>query len=401
VRLLLVHQNFPGQFRDLSISLCNHGHELRAICSSQRPHDPRILVERYSIDKREKTGIHPQTAEVDEWVVRAERVAECALKWRSQGWAPDVMLAHPGWGESLLLRQVFPASPLVVWPELWLRPEHLGINEQNESIQQLHYLRLKNWLIDGAMSDAHLAILPTKYQASTFPQRWQNKIAVVHEGIREALLETERIEQLQIDREIILAKGVPVVTFTSRNLEPMRGFPIFMRAIPELQKEDSKVQVVIVGGDNVSYSMAPEDGKTWKEVMIKELENRIDWSRVHILGRIPYEELVKLYRRSDLHVYLSNPFVLSWSVMEVMACGTAILGVDNNMMRDLIEPGKDGILWDGSSISLGKMIASQLNERDMLARIGSMGKALIVEKYREESCLRNLENLLLSLCTLY
>ena len=146
------------------------------------------------------------------------------------------MLAHPGWGEALLLRQVFPSTPLVIWPELWLRPEHMGINDANVSVNQMQYLRIKDWLIDGAMADASLAVLPTNYQASTFPQRWQNKIAVVHEGVPDSMLQLPRLQQLTIAEGITLGPDVPVVTFISRNLEPMRGFHTFMRALPNLLK---------------------------------------------------------------------------------------------------------------------------------------------------------------------
>ena len=194
---------------------------------------------------------------------------------KQRGWVPDVMLAHPGWGEALLLRQVFPSTPLVIWPELWLRPEHLGMRSDCLSVQQMQYLRIKDWLVDGAMADASLAIVPTRYQASTFPERWKKKIAVVHEGVPETLLNHPRLQQLAISESVTLTPEVPVVTFISRNLEPMRGFPTFMHALPELQKCHPSVHVVIVGGDDVSYSSAPEDGRSWRQVLLEELRSRM------------------------------------------------------------------------------------------------------------------------------
>ena len=299
MKLLLVHQNFPGQFRDLGPALCDRGHELKAIGSSKRPTDPRIEVLRYNLTLGERSGMHPHSLEVDEWIHRSEKVAEMAIVMKKQGWVPDVMLAHPGWGESLLLRQVFPSTPLVIWPELWLRPEHLGIDPTSVTVGQMLYLRIKDWLIDGAMADASLAILPTRYQASTFPQRWQNKIAVVHEGIPQAMLQLPRLQQLTIAEGVTLGPEVPVVTFISRNLEPMRGFPTFMRALPKLLAGHPTVQVVIVGGDEVSYSSAPGDGRNWRDLMLEELGERIDHKRVHLFGRMPHDQLQKLYRRSD------------------------------------------------------------------------------------------------------
>ena len=174
------------------------------------------------------------------------------------------------------------------------------------SVQQMQYLRIKDWLVDGAMADASLAIVPTRYQASTFPERWKKKIAVVHEGVPETWLNHPRLQQLAISESVTLTPEVPVVTFISRNLEPMRGFPTFMHALPELQKCHPSVHVVIVGGDDVSYSSAPEDGRSWRQVLLEELGSRIDRSRLHLFGRIPHEQLQKLYRRSNLRIPIKS-----------------------------------------------------------------------------------------------
>tara|TARA_B100000674_G_scaffold498388_1_gene536456 strand:+ start:1733 stop:2938 length:1206 start_codon:yes stop_codon:yes gene_type:complete len=394
MKLLLVHQNFPGQFRDLGPALCDRGHELKAIGSSQRPTDQRIEVLRYQHNLGERSGVHPHSLEVDEWITRSEQVANLAMKLKQRGWAPDVMLAHPGWGEALLLRQVFPSTPLVIWPELWLRPEHLGISSTGMNVGQMQYLRIKDWLIDGAMADASLAVLPTQYQASTFPARWQHKIAVVHEGVPEAMLQLPRLGQLTIANGVTLGQDVPVVTFISRNLEPMRGFPTFMRAMPSLLAHNPKVQIVIVGGDEVSYSSAPGDGRTWRDHLLEELGDRIDRNRVHLFGRMPHDQLQKLYRRSDLHVYLSKAFVLSWSLLELMACGTPVLGEANSMMEELIQPGVNGALWRGQPENLAKAILTLLEKPDQLRQWGRQAKQQLQPTYLQQHCLNQLEHLL-------
>ena len=394
MKLLLVHQNFPGQFRDLGPALCDRGHELKAIGSSQRTTDPRIEVLRYSIDLGERSGIHPHSMEVDEWIHRSEKVAHLAMGLKKRGWAPDLMLVHPGWGEALLLRQVFPSTPLVIWPELWLRPEHLGIDPADMNVGQMQYLRIKDWLIDGAMADASLAVLPTHYQASTFPERWQKKIAVVHEGVPEAMLKLPRLQQLTIAQDVTLGPDVPVVTFISRNLEPMRGFPTFMRALPTLLTNHPTVQIVIVGGNEVSYSNAPGGGRNWRDLMLEELGEKIDRKRVHLFGRIPHDQLQKLYRRSDLHVYLSKAFVLSWSLLELMACGTPVLAEANPMMEELIKPGVNGALWRGNPESLAQAILKLLQGPDQLKRWGLQAKKQLQPTYLQQHCLDQLEQLL-------
>ena len=394
MRLLLVHQNFPGQFRDLGPALCDRGHDLKAIGSSQRPSDPRIEVLRYEHQLGERTGMHPHSLEVDEWIHRSEQVANLAMELKRRGWAPDVMLAHPGWGEALLLRQVFPATPLVIWPELWLRPEHMGLDPADLNVGQMQYLRIKDWLVDGAMADAALAVVPTQYQASTFPKKWQHKIAVVHEGVPESMLQQPRLQQLTIGEGVTLGPDVPVVTFISRNLEPMRGFPTFMRSLPSLLAGHPTVHIVIVGGDEVSYSSAPGNGRSWRDLLLEELGERIDRKRVHLFGRMPHDQLQKLYRRSDLHVYLSKAFVLSWSLLELMACGTPVLAEANPMMEELIRPGVNGALWRGQPASLATAILALLQKPEQLRHWGLQAKKGLQPTYLQRHCVDQIEQLL-------
>lgn len=394
MRILLIHQNFPGQFRDIAPELCNRGHELKAIACSHRPNDARIEIMRYKHAKEDCNGIHPQTKEVDDWIKRSEKVALEALKLKKRGWAPDVILGHPGWGETLLIRDVYPASPLIVWPELWLKAEHLGQPKEELNASQILYLRIKNLILDGAMADANLAILPTHYQASTFPQRWQNKITVVHEGIQEQLMTQHRLKELTISESTKLTADTPVITFISRNLEPMRGFPTFMRALPTLLANNKNVHIVIVGGDDLSYSDGPTDKKTWREVLLTELEGQLDMRRVHLFGRIEHKELQKLYRRSNLHVYLSKAFVLSWSLLEVMASGTPVLAEANPMMEEFIEPGINGALWRGSPESLSQVMIDLLKSPERLIEWGQAGRKKIEEQYAQGNCIEQLDKII-------
>lgn len=394
MRILLVHQNIPGQFRDLAPALCDRGHELKAIGASERAMDPRIEVLRYGVEKPERQGVHRLSGEVDEWIRRAEQVAELATDLRRRGWAPDVMLAHPGWGETLLLREVFPSSPLVVWPELWLRPEHLGHGSGELSVADQLYLRVKNWLLEGAMAQAQLAILPTRYQAASFPEAWQHKIQVIHEGIDPQLCAAPRLESLCLGPGVTLEPGVPVVTFISRNLEPMRGFPTFMEALPELQRQHATVQVVVVGGDEVSYSQVGPDGRSWREVLLEKLDGQLDLSRIHFFPRIPHSELIKLYRRSDLHVYLSRPFVLSWSLIEVMACGTPILAGQNAMSAEVITPGEHGGLCADHPQALSSALVEGLKNPKRLRQWGENARRRVQAEYLRPNCLEKLIGLI-------
>ncbi|MCP9809129.1 glycosyltransferase [Cyanobium sp. HWJ4-Hawea] len=397
MRLLCVHQNFPGQFRDLAPALVERGHELKAISSSERISHPDIEILRYELPKPERSGIHQLTMEVDEWIRRSELAARQAEILRQRGWAPDVILAHPGWGESLLLRDVFPTTPQVLWPELWLQPEHMGVAPGAMGLEQKHYLRCKNSLLDAALAEADAVITPTRYQAASFPARWQGKMQLIHEGVPEAMFTLPRLASLSVGPDITLGPGLPVVSFISRNLEPMRGFPQFMRALPKLQALSREVQVVIVGGHEVSYSSAPANGQNWKHVLLEELDQQLDHTRIHWFGRMPHEELIKLYRRSDLHVYLSEAFVLSWSLTEILACGTPVLAQANPMVKELIQPGVNGALFQGSPSGLGEAMAQLLEDRSQLQSWGAAGRQQLQREFRQEHCLQVLEQLLMEL----
>jgi len=394
MRLLLIHQNFPGQFRDLAPALLERGHELKAIGCNERPTDPRVEIFRYSWKKPDLIGSHNLTAEVDEWVRRGEEVARICEALKRSGWAPDVMLAHPGWGEALFIKDVFDAVPMVIWPELWLRPEHFGISEGHSlTLEQRMYQRSKNWVTEAGMAQCDAAVLPTQYQAKTFPTSWHHKIHVIHEGVQDHLTNLPRLERLCLGSSITLKPGVPVVTFAARNLEPMRGYGQFLKAIALAQQKRPDLQTVIAGGCGSSYSGgSPIEGKTWKEIAEDELKGKLDSSRIHHVGHLAHDDLLKLFRRSDAHCYLSRSFVLSWSVLEAMACGATIIADDNPMLRELGDLGGIVHLCDArNSLSLAHTICQTIDEKKTIAT------RRINDCVTSRSCTQRFESLLLDL----
>ena len=174
----------------------------------------------------------------------------------------------------------------------------------------------------------------------------------------------------------------------------MRGFHTFMRSLPSLLANHPTVQVVIVGGDEVSYSSAPGDGRSWREHLLEELGDQLDRERVHLFGRMPHDQLQKLYRRSDLHVYVSKAFVLSWSLLELMACGTPVLAEANPMMEELVQPGINGALWRGKPESLAKAILTLLRNPNQLKTWGRQAQDKLRPTYLQRHCLDQLEKLL-------
>ncbi|MBY0444126.1 MAG: glycosyltransferase family 4 protein, partial [Burkholderiales bacterium] len=280
-------------------------------------------------------------------VLAGQAVVEVLLDLKKQGFTPDVVIAHPGWGESLFVKDVFPHARLIHYCEWYYAVEgaDAGFDPAYPlSLDDRARIRSKNALQLLALEACDLAIAPTNWQKSRFPTEYQNKIEVIHEGIDTSQAKPD------LDARFILANGRsltqqdPVLTYVARNLEPYRGFPQFMRALELVQQQHPTVQTLIVGGDEVSYGSKPKAAANWREKMLAEVNT--DPVRTHFLGRLPYQEYLKILQISSAHVYLTYPFVLSWSLLEAMACGCSIIASDTAPVREVIRHGENGMLVD-------------------------------------------------------
>jgi glycosyltransferase involved in cell wall biosynthesis len=213
---------------------------------------------------------------------------------------------------------------------------------------------------------------PTHWQHRQFPAAQRGRIVTIHDGI-----------DTDVVRPLTGPVGEPekeLITYVARNLEPYRGFHTFMRAIPEIQRRRPSARIVIVGGDEVSYSPRLPDGQTYRERLTKELDGKIDFSRVQFTGRIPYAEYVRLLQRSSVHVYLTYPFVLSWSMLEAMSAGCLVVGSRTPPVEEVIRDGENGLLTDFFSASaIAEKIdqALSMDQRPLRER----ARATVVERY--------------------
>ena len=347
MRVLLIHQNFPGQFRQLAPFLMDAGHELVAICSHRRPTGVDCRTLRYE----EPEGLHGQplsTLLAHEAMQRAPRVAQLCEQLRQEGWRPDCIAVHSGWGESLALREVWPDVPQVVWPELWVKPEHGGHGHDPTLPQDALALRLdqlgRNTLTRAALSQADHWVLPMLHQANSLPPDLQGpNLHIVHEGINTRLAAPRSDVSFQV-RGITIDRSVPTLTFVNRNLERLRGFDLFMRALPELMRAVPQLRVFIVGDNEKGYGGGHPSGRPLKEVMLEELSGQLDLERIHFMGRIPHAHLIGILQVSWVHVYLSYPFILGWSLLEAMACGCCIVGSKGMPVEEVITDGVEGVL---------------------------------------------------------
>jgi len=399
MNILLIHQNFPGQFKFLAPALVQRGHRVHAMTMQKNApaHWQGVDLVRYSAQRGTTPGVHPWVSDFETKTIRGEACFRAALQLKASGYAPDVIVAHHGWGESLFLKQVWPEAKMGIYCEFFYHPQgaDTGFDPEftNDDPGDVCRLRLKNLnnLLHFEIADAGLS--PTHWQASTFPAPFRERIAVVHDGIDTQAVAPKPAVSLGIATQsgetLRLSRADEIVTFVNRNLEPYRGYHVFMRALPALLRARPKARVLIVGGDDVSYGARPDPAKhgaaKWKDVFINEVRGQIadaDWQRVHFLGNLPYEHFIGLLQLSTVHVYLTYPFVLSWSLLEAMSAGCAIVASDTAPLREAIVDGQTGLLTDFfDAPALAQKVATLLADAAQRERLGQQARAFARDTY--------------------
>jgi len=351
--ILFIHQNFPGQFRHIAPALANHGHQVHALAITGQA-TPGVSLHSYRPSKGSSTSIHPLASEFETKVIRAEACGQAMLQLKANGLMPDLVIAHPGWGEALFVKDVWKQASLLSFLEFYYATSGTDVGFDPEFSKQGFFedarLRVKNAnnLLSLEISDFGLS--PTNWQKQSHPQWTQDRIQVIFDGVDCDILKPNPSVRLNLKREtgesFSLTSKDEIITFVNRNLEPYRGYHSFMRALPKILAARPNARVLIVGGDGVSYGAKAPEGKTWKQIFLDEVKSRIDLERVHFLGNVPYPIFTQLLQLSSCHVYLTYPFVLSWSCIEALSTGCLVIGSDTGPVREVIEHGVNGLLVD-------------------------------------------------------
>ncbi|MBN9888833.1 glycosyltransferase family 4 protein [Salipiger abyssi] len=392
MKILCIHQNFPGQYKHLAPALAAKGHEVVALTPKVKKATTwnGVTVLPYQIQGQSTRGIHPWLTDLETKLLRATSCYRAALALKKQGYAPDVILAHHGWGESLFLKDVWPQAPMGLYCELYhlTTDTFVGFDPEFQTPSpetDLPRIRMKN--INNRLHEEIMdaGISPTVFQAGTFPPEWRERITVAHDGIDTDLVRADPQARLEVTDGRVLTRDDEVITFINRNLEPYRGYHIFMRALPEILRRRPNAQVTLIGGDEVSYGAKPPKGKTWKQIFIDEVVDEIseaDWQRVHFLGRVPYERFLSMMQVSRVHVYLTYPFVLSWSLLEAMSAECAIIASDTEPVREALTEDETGWLVDFfDHAALVERLCALLDDPEARARLGANARALARERY--------------------
>ena len=392
MNILFIHQNFPGQFKHLAPALAAiKDNQVRALTMRDIGASDwqGVQITRYSADRKNTAGIHPWILDWETKVIRGEACYLAASQLKASGYEPDVIISNPGWGESLFIKQVWPKAKLGIYGEFYYHAQGADVGFDPEfadaDLSTEPKIRLKNLNNQMHFEIADAGISPTEWQASTFPESFRSKITVVHDGIDTEAIQPNPKVQITLNSDLTLTKEDEVITFVNRNLEPYRGCHTFLRALPKILKERPKVHILIVGGNAVSYGPPPKAGGNWRDIFVAEVRSQIsdaDWKRVHFLGSLPYDQFIGVLQLSTVHVYLTYPFVLSWSLMEAMSAGCTVVASNTQPLHELIQHDHNGRLVNFfKSEDLANEVISLLNDPAARQRLALAARKTIQEKY--------------------
>ena len=392
MNILFVHQNFPGQFRHIAAHFAaDPAHRVVALGEAANLKratglHPRIELCPCPSPAPAGSATHRYLQGYEAAIHRGLQCARIASRLKAGGFRPDLIVAHPGWGEALFLREVFPDARLVLYAEYYYHATGADVGFDPEfppAADDPFRVRIKNTTQWMSMEQADLLLAPTQWQKSRFPDLVQDRLRVVHDGIDTGRVATNPSERIALVKAgITLGAEDEVVTYVARNLEPYRGFHIFMRALPQLLKLRPRARVLIVGGDQVSYGSKPADGRTWRKTMTDEIGKHVDKSRVHFLGRLPYADYLRLLQISTVHAYLTYPFVLSWSLLEAMSAGCMVVGSRTAPVEEVIRHGENGWLVNFfDHQALAATLAQALEQRSELASLRAAARKTVVDNF--------------------
>ncbi len=385
MKILFIHQNFPGQYKHLAPALAERGHEVVALGITSSAAEG-VTVLKYKPARSTSKNIHPWITDFETKVIRAEASALALIELRDKGFTPDVVCVHPGWGESLFVKDVYSNTKIIAFHEFYYhgRGVDVGFDPEflDDSFEMRARVKLKNTHLLLSYEDADKIIAPTEWQKQVAPAWVQQKTEVVFDGVDTDLVTPNDAAVITLNGSVTLTKQDEIITFVNRNLEPYRGWHIFARAIPLIQAARPNAKILIVGADGISYGAKPTDAANWKEKFWGEIADRVDASRIYFLGHIDYKHFIAVLQISTAHVYLTYPFVLSWSLMEAMSAGAVVIGSDTPPLKEVIEDGKNGFLVDFfDAPALANKIADTLANRESLSHIRKNARDTIVKRY--------------------
>lgn len=383
--VLFVHNNFPAQFRHLALGLVQRGVPCCAIGQDHAGLMSQVRIARYSLPRGSTPGIYPLAVRAEADLIRARGAMDAARALQGEGWDPEVIVGHPGWGEMTFLREVFPDAKQVAFAEFYYRGRGMDVGFDTEFFphDQESVLRAeaKNAVMGLAYAEADSIVAPTEFQANALPRAFRERTQVIHEGVDVDLIRPEPAQPFALDDGRVIAPGTPVITHVNNHMEPLRGLHILARALPPLLAAVPDAQVLIVGDPaKRPYGGTAPDDRTWRDVCFDGVA--YDPARVHFLGRVDHARMLAALRLGAAHVYYTYPFVLSWSLVEAMASGCYVIGSDTPPLHDAIEDGVNGKLLPFFDVgALSEAMIAACRDPQTSAPLRAAARATAVEKF--------------------
>jgi glycosyltransferase involved in cell wall biosynthesis len=385
MKILFAHQSFPGQFLRLCGALVQQGgHELVFMGRDNGNEIPGLQRVFYEPIGESPEGTHFAVTELEKAVRMGDMAARKAAELKARGFIPDIIVGHTAWGEMMFLRDIYPDVPILSMFEFFYRPNQADSGFDPEfPLPDRHFIRarIKNTTNLVGWTTTDWGITATEWQRSTYPVSMQSRISVIHEGIATEYLKPKPEQRVRLEDGRTIGVGDEVITFVARDLEPYRGFHILMRALPEILRRRPNAVVAIVGGNGVSYGRMHASGKSWREIMLEQVRG-LDPRRVWFLGQISFSQLVSLLRVSAVHLYWTYPFILSWSMLEAMSCGCALVASRTPPVEEVVRDGHNGLLVDFFDIdSLVKTVTRVLAYPSQMVELRKAARQTILDRY--------------------
>lgn len=389
MKFLFSHRNFPAQFRHILFELSKDAsNEIAFITGTKNDINIKgVKKYLYHLKREVPKNCHRYLKSFEEAVIHGQSVAEVAISLKKQGFYPDVIYAH-SWGNSMFLKDVFPNTPQLNYCEWYYNPTGADIGFDGEVLNEdkLALTKCKNAQLLIDLVNCDRGICPTQWQKQQIPSEFHNKIEVLHDGIDTEYFVPDQNAIFKIpNSNITLTANDEVVTYATRGMEPYRGFPQFMEIAEKLLKRRPNLHIVIGGEDRVCYGPKLVN-TTYKELMLKKCD--LDMDRVHFTGGLPYMEYKKLLQISSVHVYLTYPFILSWSLLEAMSSGCCVVTSDTAPVREVIKNNYNGVLVDFYDIDkFVNTIDSLLNDSITSQKLKQKARNTILSSYNLKSLL--------------
>jgi glycosyltransferase involved in cell wall biosynthesis len=383
MRVLFIHNNFPAQYRHLAQALIRDPNNRVGFITQNRDRDMDGVTKLvFEPARKAHPSTHRYVRQFETAVLEAQGVFRVLQELKGRGFTPDAICAHTGWGLGMFAKDVYPETPLLLYCEWYTRYRDSDLDfdpAYPQDINDILRYRASNaaMLLDLEASDG--GVSPTEWQRSRFPAAFQPRIEVLHDGVDTGYFSPQPGARLQLPG-LDLSGAPELVTYSARGMDAYRGFPQFIEALGLLLARRPGCHAVIVGEDRIAYGPKPPEGESYKAWMLSKVA--LDPERVHFVGGLAYEQYRQVLRASSVHVYLTRPFVLSWSVLEAMAAGCLLVASDTAPVREVVEDGVNGLLVDFfDTQAIAARIAEALDGAADLAPLRERARQTVLARY--------------------